>query len=126
MIYENPLIEILSVHKFRVQRSTAEMVCYAFSNKILCDRKINIQLFNRFSKYNPLYVFSYGGFSGADMRDQPIKLQGVEIIVPPGEEEKFMDDNSNFIFLGGSNSSIEWLDTEDDYNGVYGVCRINF
>lgn len=126
MIYENPLVEILSIHKFKVSRATAEMLCYTFNSKIECDRKINIQLFNRFVKYNPLYVFSYGGVLNAEVKDQPIKLQGVEIVVPAGKEEQFMDDNSNFIFHGGPNSGLQWLDAEDGYEGVYGKCMINF
>lgn len=126
MIYENPLVEILSVHNFKVNRATAEMLCYTFNNRIACDRKITIQLFNRFTKYNPLYVFSYGGIFNADAKDQPIKLVGVEIIVPPGKEEQFMDENSNFIFYGGSNCGLQWLDSEDGYDGVYGKCMISF
>lgn len=115
MVYENPLAEILSVHKFKVSRAMAEMLCYAFNKEVKCDRKINIQLFSRFAKYNPLYVFNY------------VKLEGVEIIVPLGKEEAFMDENSNFIFYGGSNSSLQWLDNEEDgYEGVYGKCKINF
>ena len=126
MIYENPLAEILSVHKFKVSRATAEMLCYTFNKEVKCDRKINIQLFNRFTKYNPLYIFNYGGVINYEIKDQPIKLQGVEIIVPPGKEEEFMDENSNFIFYGGSDSGLQWLDAEDGYEGVYGKCRINF
>jgi len=129
MIYENPLAEILSVHKFKVDRATAEMLCYTFNREIKCDRKINIELFRRFAKYKPLYVFSYGGVINYEIKDQPIKLQGVEIVVPEGGEEKFMDDNSNFIFYGGSNSGLQWLDEEDGVDGVdgvYGTCRINF
>jgi hypothetical protein len=129
MIYENPLAEILSVHKFKVNRATAEMLCYSFNKEVKCDRKINVQLFSRFAKYNPLYVFSYGGALNEEIKDQPIVLQGVEIVVPAGKEEEFMDDNSNFIFYGGSNSGIEWLDDldeEDGYKNVYGTCRINF
>lgn len=126
MIYENPLAEILSVHKFKLDRATAEMLCYTFNKEVKCDRKINIQLFSRFAKYNPLYIFNYGGVINYEVKDQPIKLQGVEIIVPSGKEEEFMDDNSNFIFYGGSDSGLQWLDTEDGYEGVYGKCRINF
>jgi hypothetical protein len=126
MIYENPLAEILSVHKFKVSRATAEMLCYTFNKEVKCDRKINIQLFNRFAKYNPLYIFNYGGVINYEVKDQPIKLEGVEIIVPPGKEEEFMDENSNFIFYGGPNSGLQWLDTEDGYEGVYDKCRINF
>jgi hypothetical protein len=126
MIYENPLAEILSVHKFKVSRATAEMLCYTFNKEVKCDRKINIQLFNRFAKYNPLYIFNYGGVINYEVKDQPIKLQGVEIIVPPGKEEEFMDENSNFIFYGGSDSGLQWLDAEDGYEGVYGKCMINF
>jgi hypothetical protein len=126
MIYENPLAEILSVHKFKVSRATAEMLCYTFNKEVKCDRKINIQLFNRFAKYNPLYTFNYGGVLNYEVKDQPIKLEGVEIIVPPGKEEEFMDENSNFIFYGGPNSGLQWLDAEDGYEGVYGKCRINF
>lgn len=126
MIYENPLAEILSVHKFKVSRATAEMLCYTFNKEVKCDRKINIQLFNRFAKYTPLYIFNYGGVINYEIKDQPIKLQGVEIIVPPGKEEEFMDENSNFIFYGGSDSGLQWLDAEDGYEGVYGKCRINF
>ena len=40
-----------------------------------------------------------------------------------------MEDNSNFIFYGGSNSGLQWLDEEDGVDGVdgvYGTCRINF
>lgn len=126
MIYENPIVEILSVHNFKVGRAIAEALCYTFNGKIECDRKINIQLFSRFAKYNPLYVFSYGGVLNYGPKDQPIKLIGVEIIVPPGKEETFMDENSNFIFYGGANSGLQWLDSEDDYQGVYGKCMINF
>jgi hypothetical protein len=126
MIYENPLAEILSVHKFKVSRATAEMLCYTFNKEVKCDRKINIQLFNRFAKYNPLYIFNYGGVINYEVKDQPIKLQGVEIIVPPGKEEEFMDENSNFIFYGGSDSGLQWLDAEDGYEGVYCKCMINF
>jgi hypothetical protein len=126
MIYENPLAEILSVHKFKVDRATAEMLCYTFNSEIKCDRKINIQLFSRFAKYNPLYIFSYGGVINYEIKDQPIKLQGVEIVVSPGKEEEFMDENSNFIFYGGPNAGLQWLDDEDGYKGVYGACRINF
>lgn len=126
MIYENPLAEILSVHKFKVSRATAEMLCYTFNKEVKCDRKINIQLFNRFAKYNPLYIFNYGGVINYEVKGQPIKLQGVEIIVPAGKEEAFMDENSNFIFCGGSDSGLQWLDAEDGYEGVYGKCRINF
>lgn len=126
MIYENPLAEILSVHKFKVSRATAEMLCYTFNKEVKCDRKINIRLFNRFAKYTPLYIFNYGGVINYEIKDQPIKLQGVEIIVPPGKEEEFMDENSNFIFYGGSDSGLQWLDAEDGYEGVYGKCRINF
>jgi hypothetical protein len=127
MIYENPLAEILSVHKFKVSRAMAEMLCYAFNKEVKCDRKINIQLFSRFAKYNPLYIFNYGGVINYEVKDQPIKLEGVEIIVPPGKEEAFMDENSNFIFYGGSNSGLQWLDNEEDgYEGVYGKCKINF
>jgi hypothetical protein len=128
MIYENPLAEILSVHKFKVNRATAEMLCYTFNKEVKCERKINIQLFSRFAKYNPLYIFSYGGVLNYEIKDQPIALQGVEIVVPPGKEEEFMDENSNFIFYGGSNSGIEWLDMDDtnNFTGVYGSCRVNF
>ena len=129
MIYENPLAEILSVHKFKVDRATAEMLCYTFNGEIKCDRKINIELFKRFAKYKPLYVFSWGGVLNYGIKDQPIQLQGVEIVVPEGGEEKFMEDNSNFIFYGGSNSGHQWLDEEDGVDGVdgvYGTCRINF
>lgn len=126
MIYENPLAEILSVHKFKVNRATAEMLCYTFNKEVKCDRKINIQLFSRFAKYNPLYIFSYGGVLNYEIKDQPIALQGVEIVVPPGKEEEFMDENSNFIFYGGSNSGLQWLDEEDGAKIVYGTCRINF
>ena len=127
MIYENPLAEILSVHKFKVNRATAEMLCYTFNKEVKCDRKINIQLFSRFAKYNPLYIFSYGGVINYEIKDQPIALQGVEIVVPPGKEEEFMDENSNFIFYGGSNSGLQWLDDEEDGSkSVYGTCRINF
>jgi hypothetical protein len=126
MIYENPLAEILSVHKFKVDRATAEMLCYTFNKEIKCDRKINIELFRRFAKYNPLYVFSYGGVINYEIKDQPIQLHGVEIVVSPGKEEEFMDENSNFIFYGGPNSGLQWLDQEDGYEGVYGACRINF
>ena len=129
MIYENPLAEILSVHKFKVDRATAEMLCYTFNREIKCDRKISIELFRRFAKYKPLYVFSYGGVINYERKDQPVQLQGVEIVVPEGGEEKFMEDNSNFIFYGGSNSGIQWLDEEDGVDGVdgvYGTCRINF
>lgn len=126
MIYENPLAEILSVHKFKVNRATAEMLCYTFNKEVKCDRKINIKLFDRFAKYNPKYIFGYGGLSNAGVKDQPIKLNGVEIIVPPGEEEKFMDENSNFIFYGGSDCGLQWLDSEDEFDGVYGTCMINF
>jgi hypothetical protein len=125
MIYENPLAEILSVHKFKVNRATAEMLCYAFNKEVKCDRKINIQLFSRFTKYNPLYVFNYGGVINESVKNQPITLQGVEIAVPAGKEEEFLDENSNYVFYGGPSSSIEWLD--DDFNStVYGNCRINF
>jgi hypothetical protein len=129
MIYENPLAEILSVHKFKVDRATAEMLCYTFNKEIKCDRKINIELFRRFAKYKPLYIFNYGGVLNYGNKDQPILLQGVEIVVPEGGEEKFMDDNSNFIFYGGPNSSLQWLDDldeEDGHKNVYGTCRINF
>jgi len=126
MIYETPLAEILSVHKFKVDRATAEMLCYTFNKEIKCDRKINIELFRRFAKYNPLYVFSWGGVLNYGIKDQPIQLQGVEIVVSPGKEEEFMDENSNFIFYGGANSGLQWLDQEDGYEGVYGACRINF
>ena len=126
MIYENPLAEILSVHKFKVNRATAEMLCYTFNKEVKCDRKINIQLFSRFAKYNPLYIFSYGGVINYEIKDQPIALQGVEIVVPPGEEEEFMNENSNFIFYGGSNSGLQWLDDEDGAKTVYGTCRVNF
>ena len=125
MIYENPLAEILSVHKFKVNRATAEMLCYSFNKEVKCDRKINIKLFSRFAKYNPLYVFNYGGVLNESVKNQPITLQAVEIVVPAGKEEEFIDENSNYIFYGGPSSSIEWLD--DDFNsGVYGSCRINF
>ena len=125
MIYENPLAEILSIHKFKVNRAMAEMLCYAFNKEVKCDRKINIQLFSRFAKYKPLYVFNYGGILNESVKNQPITLQGVEIVVAAGKEEEFIDENSNFIFYGGPSSSIEWLD--DDFNsGVYGSCRINF
>ena len=126
MIYENPIVEILSVHNFRVNRATAEALCYAFNGRIGCDRKINIELFRRFAKYKPLYVFSYGGVINYEIKDQPIQLQGVEIVVPEGGEEKFMEDNSNFIFYGGSNSGLQWLDGEDSYEGVYGKCKVTF
>jgi len=129
MIYENPLAEILSVHNFKVDRATAEMLCYTFNKEIKCDRKINIEIFRRFAKYKPLYVFNFCGVLNYEMKDQPIQLQGVEIVVPEGGEEKFMDDNSNFIFYGGSNSGLQWLDEEDGVDGVdgvYGTCRINF
>lgn len=126
MIYDNPLAEILSVHKFRVNRATAEMICYAFNKKVNCDRKIDVKLFDRFSKYNPKYVFNYGGALLCEPKDQPVKLQGVQIIVPSGEEERFMEDNSNFIFYGGSDSGLQWLDGDADYDGVYGSCMINF
>jgi hypothetical protein len=129
MIYENPLAEILSVHKFKVDRATAEMLCYTFNKEIKCDRKINIEIFRRFAKYKPLYIFNFGGVLNYERKDQPIQLQGVEIVVPEGGEEKFMDDNSNFIFYGGPNSGLQWLDEEDGYegvDGVYGTCRITF
>lgn len=126
MIYENPLAEILSLHNFKVKRATAEMLCYTFNNIIKCDRKINVHLFSRFAKYNPVYIFSYGGVINYEVKDQPIKLQGVEIVVPPGKEEAFMDENSNFIFYGSSESGLQWLDTENDYEGVYGKCMIRF
>lgn len=126
MIYENPIVEILSVHNFKVNRATAEALCYAFNSRIECDRKINWQLFNRFAKYDPLYLFNYGGVLNETPKNQPIKLQGVEIIVPPGREEQFMDENSNFIFYGGPNSGLQWLDNEDDYEGVYGKCKVTF
>jgi hypothetical protein len=126
MIYENPLAEILSVHKFKVNRATAEMLCYTFNKDVKCDRKINIQLFSRFAKYKPLYIFSYGGFINESVKNQSIALQGVEIVVPPGKEEEFMDENSNFIFYGGANSGLQWLDDEDDAKTVYGTCRVNF
>lgn len=130
MIYENPLTEILSVHKFKVNRATAEMLCYSFKKEIKCDRKINIQLFSRFAKYNPLYVFNYDRVLNEygvlnQSKNQPITLQGVEIAVPAGKEEEFIDENSNYIFYGGPSSSIEWLD--GDFNSaVYGNCIINF
>jgi len=126
MIYENPIVEILSVHNFRVNGATAEALCYAFNGRIGCDRKINVELFRRFAKYKPLYVFNYGGVLNYETKDQPIQLQGVEIVVPEGGEEKFMDDNSNFIFYGGPNSGLQWLDDEDNSKSVYGTCRVNF
>jgi len=128
MIYEDPLVELLSVHNFKLKKATAEMLCYAFNKRISCERKINKQLFNRFEKYKPLYVFSYGGVINYPPEKQPIKLYGVEIIVPPGKEEEFIDKNSNFIYYGSSESKMEWLDIDENNNftGVYGTCRITF
>jgi hypothetical protein len=128
MIYENPLAEILSVHKFKVDRATAEMLCYVFNKDITCNRKVNKQLFNRFEKYNTLYIFSYPNYSVPDTNKSYVKLTGVEIVVQPGKEEEFMDDNSNFIFYGGTDSGLEWLDIDEtnNFTGVYGSCRIKF
>jgi hypothetical protein len=125
MIYENPLAEILSVHNFKVKSSLAEMLCYTFYGKIECDRKINVKLFNRFHKYKPLYIFSYGGVLNYTPEKQPVKLTGIEVVVPSGEEEEFLENNSNFIFYGGPNCGLQWLDEEDGVN-VYGTCKVTF
>ena len=125
MIYENPLTEILSVHNFKVKSSLAEMLCYAFYGKIECDRKIDAKLFARFRKYDPLFIFNYGGVLDYPHKKQPVALTGVKITVPSGKEDQFMEDNSNFIFYGGPNCGLQWLDEEDGEN-VYGVCKITF
>ena len=126
MIYENPLAEILSLHNFKTNRSLAEALCYTFNSDIKCGRPINIKLFSVFAEYEPLYVFSHRGAINDTLSNQPITLQGVEITVPPGKEEVFMHKTSNFIFYGSSDSSINWLDDENGYEGVYGKCQINF
>ena len=43
-----------------------------------------------------------------------IKLDGVDILIPIGEEESFMDKYSNWVFTSAADVGLEWYET--DYN----------
>ena len=94
---------ILSLYDYKPPFSVAEYFCYAFRDIIVCNKPLNYKLFKNFLKHrdNTFYIF------------QPVigeekykftKLSGIEILIPIGEEDNFMDEYSNWVF----SSSATW------------------
>jgi hypothetical protein len=122
---------ILSLYDYKLPFSVAEYFCFAFRDLIVCNKKINYTLFKEFitHKENISYIFSKPiGDSNNDYKF--IKLNGIEISIPIGGEDKFMDKYSNWVFSSSADVGLEWYDederTSTNMEKYAGMCKLTF
>jgi hypothetical protein len=104
---------ILSLYDHKLPFSVAEYFCFAFRKLIVCNKSLNYKLFKDFIEYKENIRYCFGKVVGNDEYTF-IKLDGVDILIPIGEEESFMDKYSNWVFTSAADVGLEWY--EADYN----------
>ncbi len=130
------LESILSLYDYRLPFVVAEYVCRIYKPNIVCATQINYKiLFANFIEYknNIKYVFNKtvdGNKNGYTF----IKLNGVEIDIPIGKDEEFMEKYSNIIFSSSADCGLEWFDEDElpnenttaDRDKYIGKCKLTF
>ena len=129
---------IVSLYNYKVPFVVAEYLCMAYHQNIVFNLKINYKnLFANFIEHkdNIKYVFGKAIDGGTNKSEYTfIKLSGVEIDIPIGKDESFMEKYSNLIFGSSVNCGLEWFDEEDypnekidlDKSKYIGRCKITF
>ena len=118
---------ILTLYGYKLPFSVAEYFCYAFRDKIVCKKTINYKLFKEFLKYKENIRYVFDKPIGVLTNDyQFIQLKGIEISIPIGEDEEFMENYSNWIFTSSDDVGLTWFDDEVDKEKYSGRCKITF
>ena len=119
---------ILSLYRYKLPFSVAEYFWFAFRKIIICNKSLNYKLFKEFIEYKENITYCFGKVVGDDAYAF-VKLDGVDILIPIGEEETFMDKYSNWIFTSAADVGLEWYDTDEldyDRSKYAGKCKLTF
>ena len=124
---------ILSLYDYKLPLPVAEYFCFAFNKLIICNKSLNHKLFKGFIEYKENIRYCFGKVVGNDEYTF-IKLDGADILIPAGGEEKFMDNYSNWIFSSADEVDFEWYDEDEypnekiDYDKLKyaGKCKLTF
>lgn len=119
LVKTNESIEsIVSLYDYKLPFVVAEYVCMAYHQNIVCNKKITYRnLFGNFIEYKDSikYVFGKVLDGGTNTSGYTfIKLNGIEIDIPIGKDETFMEKHSNTIYDSTPDFRLEWFDEEDE------------
>ena len=123
---------ILTLYNNKLPFPVAEYFCYAFRDKIICKKTLNYKLFKEFLNYKDNITYVFGAPIGVSTNDyQFIELRGIEISIPIGKDEEFMENYSNWIFTSSDDVGLTWFDDNElddkfDMEKYSGRCKITF
>jgi hypothetical protein len=126
---------ILSLYDYKLPFPVAEYFCFAFRKIIVCNKSLNYKLFKEFIGYKDTISYVFSKRIGESNDDYTfIKLEGIDILIPVGGEEEFMEKYSNWIFTSANDVGLEWYDEDEqpnekidyDKSKYAGKCKLTF
>jgi hypothetical protein len=132
----NSLESIVSLYNNKLPFVVAEYVCRIYQSNIVCNTKINYKtLFANFIEYKDHISYLFGvTVEGNKDGYSFIKLTGVEVSIPIGRDNEFMEKYSNIIFSSSAECGLEWFDEDElpnenikiDRDKYIGRCKLIF
>lgn len=125
---------ILSLYDYKLPFPVAEYFCFAFRKIIICNKSLNYKLFKSFIEYKDVIQYRFSKTIIDKNEYTFLKLEGIDILIPTGDEEKFMDNYSNWIFSSADDVGLEWYDEDEqpnekidyDRSKYAGKCKLTF
>jgi hypothetical protein len=125
---------ILSLYDYKLPFPVAEYFCFAFRKIIVCNKSLNYKLFKSFIEYKDVIQYRFSKTIIDKNEYTFLKLEGIDILIPAGDEEKFMDNYSNWIFSSADDVGLEWYDEDEqpnekidyDRSKYAGKCKLTF